>query len=134
MHMRLRYDRFMRFDGLIRRDGHASPGCEMHVEGDGARARHGKRGGRPLTARGSTAASCLQWGGCVRALASCEYPEVNHPEVTREKGVKSVSETPTAVRIHIWILRGRETASGGNRIATHAMPPIWHIGSGTVSW
>ena len=94
----------------------------------GPRARHGKRGGQPLTARGGTAASCLQWGGCVRALASCEYLEVNHPEVTREKGGKSVTESPTAVRIHIWILRDRETASGGNRIATHAMPPIWHIG------
>ena len=64
----------------------------------------------------------------MRALASCEYPEVNHPEVTREKGGKSVTESPTAVRTHIWILRDRETASGGNRIATHAMPPIWHIG------
>ena len=64
----------------------------------------------------------------MRALANREYPEVNHPEVTREKGGKSVTESPTAVRIHIWILRDRETASGGNRIATHARPPIWHIG------
>ena len=116
------------FGVLIRRDEHASPGYEMHVEGDGARARHGKRGGQPLTARGGTAASCLQWGGCVRALANREYPEVNHPEVTREKGGKSVTESPTAVRIHIWIRRDRETASEGNRIATHARPPIWHIG------
>ena len=91
------------FGVLNRRDEHASPGCELHVDGDGARARHGKRGGQPLTARGGTAASCLQWGGCVRALANREYPEVNHPEVTREKGGKSVTESPPAVRIHIWI-------------------------------
>jgi len=46
---------------------------------------------------------CMWHAFCVRALANREYPEVNHPEVTREKGGKSVTESPTAVRIHIWI-------------------------------